>query len=74
MQKWFKHNLTLTLIITLLIGYGTGAAFAAVIKSDVERLKAQILNMPDRLAVVETKVDYIARSVERIETAVTNEH
>lgn len=50
--------MTLGVIMTLLVGYAGGAAFAAVLKSDVERLKEQILTLPERLARLEEKMDY----------------
>lgn len=53
MTKWVKQNLTIAVIVTLLTGYGVGAAWAAVIQSKVERLDT----IPERLARVETKVD-----------------
>lgn len=57
MVAWIKKNLTISVIITLLFGYGCGAAFAAVLKSDVERLKDQMKGLPEGLARVESKQD-----------------
>lgn len=57
MHKWLKQNITITLIVTLLAGYGVGAAFAAVIKSDVERLKNQVDGLPERMVKQEQKLD-----------------
>lgn len=58
-MEWIKRNLTLGIIITLLLGYGGGAAAYAVLTSDVDRLKKQVETMPDRLVRVETKIDIL---------------
>lgn len=74
MNKWIKQNLTAAIIITLLGGYGAGAALAAVVKSDIERLKSdaqklreQMQTIPERLGKLEQKTDDIKESVYRIE-------
>lgn len=66
MQKWFRQNLTAALVVTLLAGYGAGAAIAAVLKSDVERLKRQVDGMPEQLVRVEQKVDDTREAVKWI--------
>lgn len=70
MQKWLRHNLTIAVIITLITGYGVGAAIAAVLKSDVERLKSQIDGMPERLGRLEQKVDDSSGDIEDIKKSV----
>jgi len=67
MYRWFRHNITAAVVITLLAGYGAGAAVAAVLKSDVERLKSQVQGMPERMARLEQKTDDIKEAVHRIE-------
>lgn len=49
MQKWIKQNFTIAVIITLLVGYGAGAAIAAVLKSDVETLKSDVGKLKEQV-------------------------
>tara|TARA_R110000868_G_scaffold130166_1_gene339739 strand:- start:500 stop:712 length:213 start_codon:yes stop_codon:yes gene_type:complete len=57
MNKWFKQHFNMAIIITLLTGYGAGAAGAAVLNSDVENLKNKVDGIPERLGRVEQKID-----------------
>lgn len=59
MQKWMRQNITMMVIITLLGGYGAGAAIAAVLmsdvsnaKEDIKQLKEQIYSLPEDLASI----------------------
>jgi cell division protein FtsB len=67
MSKWLKQNLTLGVIITLLVGYAGGAAVAAVMRSDIDRLKQQIEKMPEDIAVLKSQTADIKDSVDKIE-------
>lgn len=67
MNKWLKQNITIMVVITLLGGYGVGAAVAGVMKSDIDRLKQQVDGLPERLGKLEQKTDDIKESVYRIE-------
>lgn len=74
MQKWFKQNLTIGIIITLLTAYGIGAAYAAVMKADIERLKtdtAELKNklniMPEDIARIKEQIIFIRQQNDRIE-------
>ena len=62
MQRWVKQNLSI--LITIVTMISSGIAYAAVLNSDVERLKREI---PERLLRLEEKTDEIQKSVNRIE-------
>ncbi len=54
MAKWLKQNLNLAIIISI-IAYGMGGvAVAAVMRSDIDRLKQQMEDMPTAITRLET--------------------
>ncbi len=67
MKKWFKQNITIAVLVTLLAGYGAGAAIAAVMKSDIERLKRQMEGLPENLGRIEERIVYLQKQNDRIE-------
>lgn len=67
MNKWLKQNLNIGVILTLLTGYGVGAAYAAVLNSDVQTLKKRVDGMPEAVAVLQDQNKYIIKSLDRIE-------
>lgn len=56
MEKWLKQNLTLSVMITLLLGYGGGAAVASRVIGDVDRLNKQMESMQDKQSKIENDV------------------
>lgn len=74
MQRWIKQNLTIAVILTLLTGYGVGAAVAAVLKNDVELLKIdvkilkeRIAETPEKLGRIEERIIAMQKQSDRIE-------
>ena len=67
MNGWVRKNLTLSVIITLLLGYGVGAAGGAVVISDVQKLKDQVLGVPEQLATQSADIANIKKQLDRIE-------
>lgn len=50
MSKWFSQNVNLSIVISLMGALIGGVAVAAVYKSDVDRLKAQMENLPSDIS------------------------
>lgn len=67
MSRWINQNLTAAIIITLLTGYGAGAAVAAVMKADIERLKLQMRDVPENIAVIREQIKSINTYLDKID-------
>jgi hypothetical protein len=63
MNRWVKQNLGV--VVTLLGIVASGIAGAAVLNSDVQRLKEQFASVPERLVRLETKIDYIINKLDK---------
>lgn len=63
MANWINKHLTLSVIITLFIGYGVGASWAATVNVEMSNLRS----MPERMARLEQKTDDIKEALKRIE-------
>ncbi len=70
MSKWLKQNLNLAVIIALIAYAAMGIATAAVMRSDIDRLKQQIDGMPVDIAVLKAQNELIQKSVDRIEVTI----
>ena len=68
MANWINKTFTLPVIITLLIGFGTGAVWAGTINAEIISLKS----IPERMARLEQKTDDIKESLKRIEGYIFN--
>lgn len=63
-MQWIQKNITISVIITLLCGYGAGAMAYGIMKNDINDLKNRILTLPERLARVEEKLDGVSKGVD----------
>lgn len=52
MNKWLKKHITVNVIMTLIVGFSAAVATAAVFKSDVDRLKAQMDGLPENISAI----------------------
>jgi peptidoglycan hydrolase CwlO-like protein len=68
MKSWIKQNFTIMALIAITGAIGTGIAFAAVLNSDVQRLKTQFDGEPEKLSRLEQKIDDINYSVHEIQS------
>ena len=77
MKGWIQQHFTIGALITALSILCSFAAYAAVLNSDVQHLKEQVLgngdkpSLSDRLSRLEQKTDDIQESVHRIEGFIT---
>lgn len=61
--NWIKKNITISIVITLLCGYGVGAMAYGALRSDVARLKSDVSGVPERLAAHEERLNSIHEHV-----------
>lgn len=65
MKRWLKQNITIMLIVTGLGSYGAGAAFAALLRSDVTRLNNEVFgsdsdkSLAMKIVKLDAKIDKI---------------
>ncbi len=71
MSKWLKQNLNLAVVIALMAYFVGGIAVAAVMRSDIDRLKQQMEDMPIDIAILKTQTNQIQKSIDKIEKYIT---